>query len=416
MKRAALLAVLALGLLAAPTPAGAECAGGHLGVRWASFQAPITNFSSVTFYHSVEPAAPTNLSVVVMGSGDDCSNPTQPVHATYEVRTPASVTSRPATEGLDYEATSGETGPLFGSHGEPTEHPDEVPILPDAAVEPVAEQAQATITSSTGRRDLPWEVPLYIVDDDGAERASFASAGPYERSETYGLISVPIFRAGAATGESTYAVAVTGSSASPATAGEDYVLAESAVTFSEGERVELLQFQLSDDRKAESPEELTLRLTEPGPVTQADPIEATVRILDSVGASGLQSRLHHPRPQARYRSSDFRIREIHIFTTPGVGPPVTSSEFALRRNTRGGTCSWWTGKRFRGGDCQNERWLRTRSYEPDFFYYRLREMKPSTGSIKSYTAFSRAKNGAGEVEVFIEQGRNANTFRIREAG
>lgn len=388
---------------------------GHLGVRWASFQAPINDFSSVTFYHSVEPVAPTNLSVVVVGTGDDCTNPTQPVHATYEVRTPSSVTSRPATEGLDYEPTSGETGPLFGSHGEPTQHADEVPILPDAAIEPVVEQAQATITSSTGRRDFPWDVPLYIVDDDGAERASFGSTGPYERSETYGDISVPVFRAGPASGESSYTLSVTGSSASPATEGDDYVLSEEAVSFSEGERVELLQFQLLDDRKAEPPEEITLSLTEPGTVLPEDPVQATVRILDSVGASGLQSRLHHPRPRVNYRASDYRIREIHIFTSPGVGPPITSTEFALRRNMRSGTCSWWSGKRFRGGDCQNERWLPTRTYEPDFFYYRLHEMKPSAGRIKSYTAFSRARNSAGEVEAFLEQGRNANTFQVRSA-
>jgi hypothetical protein len=80
---------------------------------------------------------------------------------------------------------------------------------------------------------------------------------------------------------------------------------------------------------------------------------------------------------------------------------------------RGGKCSWWTGKRFRNGECQNERWLRTNTYEPDFFFYRLGELDPSKGRIRSYTAFSRARNGAGEIESFLAQGRNANTFEVK---
>jgi hypothetical protein len=415
VKRTLLLAVLALGMLGAPASAGAMCASGHLGVRWASFQEPIHDFSPVIFYHAAEPVTTGSVPITIVGSGDDCSNPPQPVIGTYEVTTPASITSRPATAGLDYTAIPpSTTGPLYGSHGpEPTRHSDSVPLLPDALPEPVVEQAQARITSSTGRLDYPYDVPLYIVDDDGAERVSFESAGPYERSETYGVISVPVFRAGPATGEATYELTAAPSGSAGPTAGDDYVLTGNPVTFAAGERVALVTIQIFDDRKAEAPEELTLTLDAPGAtVLPEDPVTATVRILDSIGASGLQSRLHHPRQRRTYRASDYRIREIHIFTSPGAGSPVTSADFALRRNLRGGSCSWWNGKRFRNGDCQNERWLPTGLYEPDFFFYRLRELDPSTGRIKNYTGFARAKNGASEIEAFLESGRNANTFEV----
>jgi Calx-beta domain len=419
VKRRALVAVLALATLGAPASDALACLGGHLGghlgVRWASFQEPIHDFSPVIFYHAVEPTATGSVPVTIVGSGDDCSNPPQPVVGTYQVTTPASITSRPATAGLDYTGIPpSTTGPLYGSHGpEPTRHTDSVPLLPDALPETVVEQAQATITSSTGRLDYPFDVPLYIVDDDGTDRVSFESSGPFERSETYGVISVPVFRAGPATGESTYQLSATPSGPSGPTAGDDYALTGNPVSFQAGERVELVSIQIFDDRKAEPPEELTLTLDDPGgTVLPEDPIEATVRILDSVGATGLESRLHHPRQGRTYRGSDYRIREIHIFTTPGVGPPVTGADFALRRNLRGGECAWWSGKRFRNGDCQNERWLQTGTYEPDFFFYRLREPDPSTGRIRNYSAFSRARNGSSEIEAFLERGRNANTFEV----
>ncbi len=365
-------------------------------------------------YHSVEPLSTGSVPIKILGVGDDCTVPAQPMTATYEVR--SQLGSPRAASAADFTAIPPRTtGPLYGAHGPGSqEHADSVPLLGDGFPENVIERADALITqTSNGTKEFPFEVPLYIIDDDGTERASFESEGPYERSETYGLISVPVFRAGPAIAEATYDVTATPSGSAPSTPGDDYVLMGNPVSFEAGERVALVFIQIFDDRKAEPPEELTLTLDAPGTVLPDDPVSTTVRILDSIGASGLESRLHHPRPSVAYRASDYRIREIHIFTTPGAGPPVTSADFALRRNQRGGKCAWWTGKRFRNGDCQNERWLRTNTYEPDFFFYRLRELDPSKRKIKSYTAFSRARNGTGEIEAFLARGRNANTFKVR---
>ena len=403
--------------LLVPGPAAAACASGHLGVRWISFQDPINDFGPVFFYHAVEPPTSANVPITIQGTGDDCSNPPQPVFGMYQVAAPPAGTSRAATPGLDYTPIPPrQTGPLYGYHAQgPTEHSDSVAVLGDALIETVVEQAQATITSSTGRREEPFDVPLYIIDDDGTDRVSFESAGPYERSETYGSISVPVFRAGPAASAATFSYTAAGSSANPATAGEDYAPLPGSVSFDAGERVKLITIQIFDDDKYEPPEELTLTLTDPGTVLPDDPVKATVRILDSLGASGLESRLHHPRQRFTYRASDFRIREVHIFTVAGEGAPVTQAQFALRRNDKGGKCQWLAGKRFKPGDCQNERWLRTARYEPDFFYKRLRELASSKGKIKSYTAFARAINGTGEVESFLKAGRNQNTFKVKPA-
>jgi len=52
-------------------------------------------------------------------------------------------------------------------------------------------------------------------------------------------------------------------------------------------------------------------------------------------------------------------------------------------------------------------------YEADFFYIRLPALKPSRGAIQTYTALSRAIDGAGNREARFERGRNANTFGIK---
>jgi hypothetical protein len=52
-------------------------------------------------------------------------------------------------------------------------------------------------------------------------------------------------------------------------------------------------------------------------------------------------------------------------------------------------------------------------YEPDFFFIRMPALQPSRGTIETYTAFSRATDGAGNKEQRFEKGRNANTFDIK---
>ena len=413
------LAVVAAGLTGLMAPAAANaCAFTHLGVRWGSFPAPLNDLGPTFFYMGVEPPVSSSVAVTIKGTGDDCTNPPQPVVASYQVSTPPSGTARAATPGADYTAIypPRTTGPLYGYHAQgPTEHVDSVPLMSDVLPEPVVEQAQALITATAdgGRLDFPSDVPLYIVDDDGADRASFESAGPFERSETYGVITVPVFRAGSAAAAATFNLSAAGSSANPATAGEDYKPVADSVSFATGERVRLVTVEIVNDGKFEEPEELTLTLTNPGTVLPDDPVTATVRILNSIGASGIESRLHHPRNRWSYRASDYRIREVHIFTSAGHGAPVSTAQFALRKNSKGGRCDWWTGKRFKKGDCQNERWLGTDRYEPDFFYIRLDELEPSKGKIRDYTAYSRAINGTGEVEPFLEKGRNENTFEVK---
>jgi hypothetical protein len=140
----------------------------------------------------------------------------------------------------------------------------------------------------------------------------------------------------------------------------------------------------------------------------------TFSIVELPRIEGPRSRLHHPRQGRRYSADSYKIREIHIFTTPPAGLQTIGARFALRRNMKNGTCAWLTGKRFRNGPCGEERWLVAGKYEAEFFSYRLRrDLRPSTGRIRNYTAFSRALDSAGRFEVALVKGRNANTFEVR---
>jgi hypothetical protein len=50
----------------------------------------------------------------------------------------------------------------------------------------------------------------------------------------------------------------------------------------------------------------------------------------------------------------------------------------------------------------------------DWWYYRLDPLRPTVGTkIRSYTAFSRARDGAGHVESKLVRGRNMNTFEVK---
>jgi len=140
----------------------------------------------------------------------------------------------------------------------------------------------------------------------------------------------------------------------------------------------------------------------------------TFTITDNEESFPPSSSLHHPNQGKKYSPSKFLIREIHIFTTDEGGAGTVAAEFALRRNMKNRSCGWWTGKKFKNGKCDAERWLKTEQYETDFFYIRMPELPASVGKVKNYTAYSRAIDGAKNVEGDFEVGRNANTFEIKK--
>ncbi|MGH2711267.1 MAG: Calx-beta domain-containing protein [Actinomycetota bacterium] len=419
--RARVAVVAAVAGLLVPAPARA-CATGHLGLRWAAFQPPGDDFGPVYLYWVEEPASGDSTVELTIRADPEgsCTSPAQPATATYAVEPPPVGTPRSAAPSQDYEAIlAGSTGPLYDHRQPPNEHVFDVTVHSDAPLpEPVVEQARAHITLTDAKPQIPQDVPLWIVDSDGLSRASLESAGPYQQQELFRDIEIPVFRAGDAGAPLSVDYSFAGSSASPAMPGEDFtVLSPQPLVFGPGERLQFIDLAVRADGMAEPTEEATVVITSPSTVDPTDPLSATIEIVDSPGGYALpSSRFHHPRQRLRYPPDDYRLREIHVFTEKGGGGVVSEAEIAIRMNRKGGVCSWLTGNKFRKGDCGEPRWIPSDGqYEADFFYFRLRQLSPSKGSIRSYTAYSRAIDVAQNAETEMARGRNANTFEVKTA-
>jgi hypothetical protein len=329
-----------------------------------------------------------------------------------------------AKAGEDYSATSGQTGPLCQDlhpqfcDGTPPQ--EQVPVSTvegdSSQTESAVESLLFRLTSGTAGLLNPSTAPIHVIDDDGATRASLepsvdgTAAVAYSRSESFSRILIPVFLAGPSASGSV-GFTVTPDPQSPATPGEDFHVVQNPVAITG--HVGFIQIEIVNDKLAESSEAVVITLT--GAVD--GPASTTFTILDNEESEPPTSRLHHPRHKWRYKKSDYRIREVHVFATDTGGAGVTAAQFALRRNKKNGDCSWLTKEGWQKKECTNRQWLAT-TYDQagQLWYYRLKQLKSSVGTkIKDYTAFSRAIDGAGNVEKEFNEKRNNNTFEVKRS-
>jgi hypothetical protein len=326
-----------------------------------------------------------------------------------------------ATAPGDYTAASG-TDERFIANDEVEEIPHLIPINgpedpPDAIVESVnVALNNPRITSGGGSVSMSdGSAPILIVDEDGANRVGFEGV-PTSQSETFATARFAVFRAGPVAAPTSISYTVAPGPGTPATPGADFtVISPGVLDFQAGERFETIDLAVFNDKIGEGPEDVTITLSGTEVV---EPSSTIFTIIDNEESVAPTSRFHHPRHTWRYKKSDYRIREFHVFATdnPG-GAGVVAAEIALRRNLKNRTCAWLTLSGWQKKDCQNREWLPT-TYDDvgELFYYRMKQLKSSVGTrIKDYTAFSRAIDGAENVEKEFTQKRNANTFEIKRA-
>jgi hypothetical protein len=328
-----------------------------------------------------------------------------------------------AKVGEDYTATTGQTGPLCQDlhpqfcDGTPAEEQVVVSTVEDdpSQTESAVESFVFRLTSGTAGLLNPSTAPIHVIDDDGATRASLeptvdgTAAVAYSRSESFSRILIPVFLAGPSASGSV-GFTVTSDPQSPATSGEDFQVVQNPVVITG--HLGFIQIEIVNDKLAESSEAVVITLT--GAVD--GPASTTFTILDNEENEPPRSRLHHPRHKWKYKKSDYRIREVHVFTSDTGGSGVTAAQFALRRNRKNGDCQWLTKEGWQKKECTNRQWLETRYDQAGLlWYYRLKQLKSSVGKarIKDYTAFSRAIDGAGNVEKEFNQKRNDNTFEVK---
>jgi hypothetical protein len=255
-------------------------------------------------------------------------------------------------------------------------------------------------------RGAPNQLPAYIVDRNGPDRFFLQSGAAYSQSEGFRNVTIPVFRAGPASGAADVGYTITPGSASTA----DYSTTSGTVSFTAGDPIGAITFSLVDDKIAETSETFTVSLNGTEVVA---PSQITFTILDNEEKVDPRSRFHHPRHGLVYRRGDFRLREVHVFTSDNLSG-VVRSDMALRQKLKSGRCKWWNGSKFVARACSRKLWLRMKVYETDFYYLRFPALRPSRGTrIRNYTGFSRATDRAGNVESSFTVGRNANTFEVK---
>jgi Calx-beta domain len=383
-------------------PAGADqaCATNHIQVRLSGFS---EGSVSRPLYWVAENGGSAKFTVQML----DVSCDGQTVSISYEVA------DGTATQPVDYSHLE-QPVTFVNTAGHPTRVERSVDItnefLPDTPA--AVEFATITLTGMSGGTLVPpTSATLAIIDDDGLVPLVSFLEGEYEESESTPLGGVPVFRAGDASAPVSVTYTVTGGTATP---GSDYESSGTgSLTFQAGDRMELIPITVVDDVQREGSESLQVSISG----TAVDPQGTSTvpfKITDNEELLPPASTIHHPNQGKKYPASKFLIREIHIFTSDEGGAGTVAAEFALRRNMKNRSCGWWTGKKFKIGKCDAERWLKTDQYETDFFYIRMPELPPSVGTVKNYTAYSRAIDGAKNVEDSFEVGRNANTFEIKK--
>jgi hypothetical protein len=381
----------------------AACASNHIRILLTGFP---SEGSSRFIYYAVESQG--SASFTILAGGDACSE---------NASVGYSASGGTATAGADYQQTSG-TESFFLPPHESDSKSVSVTILNDSNdLEAHVESIQVGLSNpQNASLGAPATAPILIIDDDGPTRWGLEGS-EHTQSETFPSLRIPVFLAGDAPGTSV-GYTITPDSATPATAGQDYQGSSGTLTFGPGERVKTIDLTLVNDPVAESPESFIVSVA--GAVPGAGQMKVT--ILDNEEGDRPTSRLHHPRHSWRYKKSDYRIREIHIFASdPTAGgrlaSGVVAAQLALRRNMKNGKCQWWTGEGWERRDCQNREWLETQ-YDPvgELYRYRMKQLKSSVGTrVKNYTAFSRAIDGAGNIEGDFNEKRNANTFEVKRS-
>jgi hypothetical protein len=409
--RASLL-VLALisAFLVFPEIAGsarAACASQHLTALLAGFEG---GGNPSSFYLATESPSETPASFRIEVEIDGCTA-TGPDPATVNWST----TGVTATAGSDYQSTNGPSNNLNDPPCGPESHCQRtrtvnVPILNNDQPEGVSETVRIGISTNSGRVLPPEELPLHIVDDDGAARVAFAEplAGqPYRQLEHFTTARIPVLRAGPVTGSTQVSYTLSGGS------GNDVSPASGTITFAQGERLKFLTFTVNNDGAPEPAETITATLSGPGVVT---PATATFTILDNDNDfQAPVTRFHHPRNGLRYRYNDFRIREMHTFYSDPGGSGVVNAWIALRRQRLNGSCSWYGEGGWVRGACGAKRWVNMKFSQPgELYFIRPGPLSPSIGTkIKKYTAWTRAEDGAGNLETSFQTGRNLSTFEVK---
>ena len=428
--RAVMASLMVAGVMAPATAATSDeaCVGFHGAVYLRNFAGgPPVNDVPSTFYFGVEgqPAVATVSPMAGCGDIDEGGSST----ASYRTE------NATAIAGQDYTHVEGTTQPMCDDidswdqycGGVPRSRPINLPLAADGVADDLAvETFRLRLTG--GSRGIsgghPNPVPVYPIDANGSARASLepgANSKVYTHIEA-GRIRLPIFLAGA-NPPSSVAFKIEGDGASPATPGADFTCAPAcpggAGSLPIGSsRMEFVQVNFIRDEVVEGTERMRLSITSPA-VAPGEPASTVVEITDlSKDESPPVSRFLHPRNGVKYKWRDHRIRELKTSALDQGTPNIGKVEVAFRKELARRKCAWWTGTKFgaAGRNCARKRWVPMK-HRPtaDLHFLKIEPLAASIGTkIRSYSAWTRATDSAGNLETTFTRGRNLSTFEVKK--
>lgn len=197
-----------------------------------------------------------------------------------------------------------------------------------------------------------------------------------------------------------------------ATEDADFGGENEAMTYPANDGTDDIQVEINDDAEFEGAERFRVQLRDPsGGAVLGDGLEFLVTITDLEDDDATpDSEITRPDHGKSYK----RNRLDTIDGTWDDGPGEVDEVFVgLRQNLKNGKCRWLGGDEFIARRCSKKKLLLEHTENDGTWDYELQPLTKSVGTkVKSYTAFSRAKDQAGNREGAFAKGRNMNTFEV----
>ena len=198
-----------------------------------------------------------------------------------------------------------------------------------------------------------------------------------------------------------------------ATEDDDYGGVDEVMTYPPNDGDDSVSVAINNDSEFEGNERFRVQLRDPtGGAVLGDGLEFFVTISDLEDDDARpDSRITRPEHGKAYK----RARLDTIDGTWDDGPGEVDEVFVgLRQNLKNGKCRWLDGDDFARRKCSRKKLLREHTEANGTWDYELDPLPKSVGTnVRNYTAFSKAKDAAGNNETSFEIGRNVHTFEVK---
>lgn len=272
-----------------------------------------------------------------------------------------------------------------------------------------------SLTSPSGAGELVNNTTtVTIVDNDGPAEIFFDDE-VLQVLESQGNLDIVVQRGGnsSVASSATYTRAV-----GTATVDEDFTgPANGTASFGSGETTTTFSLSIVDDNVDELSETINYELSDPQNAVLVTPATIAITVLDNdetPDTAKPKSRIGKPLHNRSYARGAF----TKLTGTANDGPSgsgVMKVQVAIRQTLKNGKCRWFMGAGFDPGPCSTKKWRNatgTANWTLGLAAFRLPKSNVASSNVAFYTAYSRARDVAGNLESTFVVTRNANKFEI----